>query len=408
MKALLGAAVTSIALVLSAGMPAYSIEDEEECEAVLKDLGEAIAIANKSFDTTMAELKKLMSGPADDRSAWVLFRDPDGVKERMSRACYAKNRKETPPEALEDPEAVQAFLDAEHAETTYPAKYHGLYENRYVKPGELAELCVRATWEEFEDADRLAEAHAGLTGDDLKERMDAHRKRQDEANRLTGLSRGFVALTGKDFEHRGSRYGLTDAKRLLTQVEQEINHDFEWMHLHDRSTFRVHYAMATAVGGRRAELEERYRFHFGVQTLHQTLNGITNYVNDSLAALQGARQVAPEQFQQALGALRQARQVLNEQLGAADALIVPGLTNIPAGAKLGPYLFTGELVKNLSASATSLDGAWIHELMTQIADVKDKAARILFKSLGGILAAQDAIAADWHGRRTPVLPAEPA
>lgn len=67
MKALLAAAVTGIALTLSAAMPAYSIEDEEECEAVLKDLGEAIAIANKNFDTTMAELKQLMSGPADDR-----------------------------------------------------------------------------------------------------------------------------------------------------------------------------------------------------------------------------------------------------------------------------------------------------------------------------------------------------
>jgi Zn-dependent protease with chaperone function len=342
---------------------------------------------------------RYVRGPADDRPAWVLFRDGPAVREAMAWACYKHNRKEKLPAALEDPGAVQAFIDAEHAETTYPAKYHGLYENRYVRPGELAELVERATWQEFDDPDRLAEAHAALAGDDLKDRMAGLKKRQDEQTKLTGIARGFVALAGKDFEHRGNRYGPADAKRLLTQVEEEVNQDFAWMHLHDRSTFRVHYAMATQLGGRRDELAERYRFHLAVQALHQTLVGVTNYVNDTLASLQGQRQVAPEQFQRALGAVREARKVLNEQLGAADELAVPALTNMTPGSKLGPYLFEGTIIKNLPAGATQLDGKWINDLLTQIGEVTHKAARILFKSLGGILALQDAIAADWHARR---------
>src|SRR5205807_3024120 len=70
--------------------------------------------------------------------------------------------------AVEEPEAVQAFIDDEHAETTYHPRYHGLYENRYVKPGDLAELCTRVCVEEFDDRTRLADAHATLFGDDVK------------------------------------------------------------------------------------------------------------------------------------------------------------------------------------------------------------------------------------------------
>ncbi len=67
MNAFFSTTIAVLALVLAAGAPARAGDDEEECQAVVKDLEEAIAIANKNFDATMAELKKLMSGPADDR-----------------------------------------------------------------------------------------------------------------------------------------------------------------------------------------------------------------------------------------------------------------------------------------------------------------------------------------------------
>src|SRR5262249_45634660 len=145
----------------------------------------------------------------DERSAWELFAEADGVREAVTRKVYEAGP--TKPGELEEPKAIQAFIDAEHAETTYHPRYCGGYENRYVRPGDLAELCCRAAVEEFDDPQRLAAAHAGLYGGELKERMEVHQSRHKEANRLAGLARGAVALTGKDFEHRGSRYGLTDA-----------------------------------------------------------------------------------------------------------------------------------------------------------------------------------------------------
>ena len=64
--------------------------------------------------------------PRDDRSPWLLFGDAAGLKREATGHFYrhALGRQEAydPRPAAE----VQAFIDAEHAETTYDPRYHGL------------------------------------------------------------------------------------------------------------------------------------------------------------------------------------------------------------------------------------------------------------------------------------------
>lgn len=334
-------------------------------------------------------------GPLDDRSPWELFENVAAVREAVTRKVYEVARGARP-EKLEDPEEIQAFIDAEHAETTYDARYHGLYENRYVKPGDLAELSTLSAALDFRDRAKLTAAHAALYGDELKERMDAHKARQEEINKLAKVAHGAVELTGKDFEYRGGRYRLADAARLLKEVEGEIDKDFEWMHALDRQVFRVHYAMASQLGeAERTELEERYKFHLAVQELHSTLAAHSRHVQMTLNGLSGRREVTQDEFQNALAVVRQAREVLREQLERARLLPLPPLKNMTAGEPLGPFLLSEPVVRALHADVMTLEGAWVHQLMTQTDRVIDKSARILFKSLGGLLALQESIAARW-------------
>ena len=81
------------------------------------------------------------------------------------------------------------FIDEEHAETTYHPRYHRLYDHRYLTPGDLDEL-VRSAPAEVAGADRLAEAHALLYGDELKARMEAHRALQEDYRRVAPLVLG--------------------------------------------------------------------------------------------------------------------------------------------------------------------------------------------------------------------------
>src|SRR5262249_36233301 len=56
-------AVTALIAALAAAVPARA----EDCETVVTALNEAVAIAAKNFESTMDELKKIMSGGADDK-----------------------------------------------------------------------------------------------------------------------------------------------------------------------------------------------------------------------------------------------------------------------------------------------------------------------------------------------------
>jgi hypothetical protein len=56
-------AAAALSALLSLAAPARA----EDCETVVTALSEAIALATKNFETTMEDLKKIMSGGADDK-----------------------------------------------------------------------------------------------------------------------------------------------------------------------------------------------------------------------------------------------------------------------------------------------------------------------------------------------------
>ncbi len=361
-----------------------------------------------NYDRELNIKQRYVRSPIDERSAWALFDNAADIREAITRAVYASARK-TCPETLEDPEAIQAFIDAEHAETTYNPRYHGLYDNRYIKPGDLAELTAHAAREEFDDPAKLEAAHAALYGPDLQERTGAQKTRGEEADKLTRLMHGAVELTGTDFEHRGRRYRRVDAERLLKEVDEESKQYFESVHAIDRESFRVHYAMAVQLGETdAAELERWYRFHLNVQELHSTLVGWVRFVQDTMGALAGRRQVPEAEFQNAIAVLRQAHSTLRMQLEGANGLLLPTLTNMTAGAPLGPFLLADPLMDNLPTYTSSLDVAWVNQLMNQYGEVIDKTARVLFKSLGGLLALQERIAERWAATRGAPAPDQTA
>jgi Zn-dependent protease with chaperone function len=89
-----------------------------------------------NHDREVNAKQRYFRGPIDERSPWLLIENPDAAREAVTRRIYEVARKVSPAK-LEEPEAIQAFIDAEHAETTYHPRYRGLYENRYIKPGDI-------------------------------------------------------------------------------------------------------------------------------------------------------------------------------------------------------------------------------------------------------------------------------
>jgi hypothetical protein len=125
-----------------------------------------------------------------------------------------------------------------------------------------------------------------------------------------------------------------------------------------------------------------------------------------LAIAIGATGDGPEQieFHDLFLALRHAWDALIECLKAADKLRLPPLVHMRAGKRLGPFLWNEPVVRRFKWSRHSISGKQVQKLMDQLSKVIDRAQRIHFKSLGGILALQEEIGRQWlnkfGGRKT--------
>jgi hypothetical protein len=363
-----------------------------------------------NYDREVNAKRRYVRGSVDERSPWMLFHRAEAVREAATRQLYTAAGR-TLPAALEEPALVQAFIDAEHAAMTYHPRYHGTYDGRYIRPGDLGILCAPAARAALDEPTQLAAAYAALYGADFKNRTSAQKTRHDEVAKLDRIVRGVEELTGAEFEHRGWWYPRRAAAGLLKNVEDEITRERARLDALDREVFRVHFAMALRLGmGDAGDLEWRYHFHLAAQHMHETLVRHANLVRGTVSGWGGTRQVSWRTFRYAVNVLADAHETLDAQLRSALGLQVPELVNIEEGVALSSFLLTKPLIRGLFRGASRIEGEWIDQLVKQLDEVIGQLARILWKSLGGLLALQERIAERWHAAHTaapePAAPTE--
>jgi Zn-dependent protease with chaperone function len=346
----------------------------------------------------------------DERSPWLLFDEVDDLRERVTWKFYRVVFKVPKNAVLADAEEIQAFIDEEHAETTYDPRYHGAYDNRILDLGgveDLAQLTQRQPW----TINQLAHTHATLYGVDVKHRMQLHNRKLEDYEMLTAILNG-RRPKNDEIDFRGELYDPRDAKRLLKKVDKELEQDQAWLTDLDRKVFSTHYQMALHLESRVArDLVERYRFHLGVQQIWKNLRSQEGSVGAALQFLEGKRKLDHADFKEALSIFRKAHRTLADSLEAARDLVLPPLKNMTPGEPLRPFLLQKKLVHGLDRDEMSLRGDWIDKLLTQINEVQQKVNRIHFKSLGGILAVQEQISArclaQWQSLPTAAVIEEP-
>lgn len=342
----------------------------------------------------------------DERSPWLLFEDQDELRERVSFRYYRFGYRIPRDTILVDPEEVQEFIAEERAETTYDPRYHGAYDNRIIEPGEIGELITQANSKK-PPREQLAKVHAELYNVEVKHFVQRRNKRLDELDLLEAIVNKQHRPKNDEIEFRGDIYELADAKKLCKRVDKELQEDRDWLADLDRKVFLVHYRMATQSDPAAAdELAERYRFHLGVQKIWSDLRAQEGPVSAALAFLdsQNSRQMDQGAFQEVLAIFGKAQDVLADSLAAAKNLIVPSLKNMTAGEPLRPFLLQKKLVHELVRGDQEITGAWINKFLQQLGEVQKKVNRIHFKSLGGLLALQENIAAKFTGSAAPGAP----
>jgi Zn-dependent protease with chaperone function len=348
-----------------------------------------------NYDREVNAKKHYVRGPADGRSPWLLFENAGTLSERMSRLVYEEALGVKEPK-LNAPEVVQALIDEEHVETTYHPRYHGLYDHRYIKPGDIDEPASQT--DELKNPEQLAQAYHALYDDKLSERMAAHASRQKDHERLSQLVYAGKAARSQTFEFRGAKCLASDAGKMLMQVKSELDQDLEWMSALDRQSFRVHLAIANEIGaGAAQELRDRYRAHIGLQQLHYELSVVRNQVHSMLSGISDRKELTKNEHKQCLAVLTSADRSLSERLKSADALQLPDLKNVAPGQSLGALL--AERCPATTKGSPALDGKWLTPFLERLAKVIDQIQDLHFKSLGRLLALQEDIASRWLGGR---------
>jgi Zn-dependent protease with chaperone function len=347
--------------------------------------------------------------PQDDRAPWLLFGNLAEVKCDVTERFYMYGlgrREEYEPKPAGD---VQAFIDAEHAESTYDPKYHGLYDDRFVNPGKLPDA-LEQPW----PRERIATWLAAWPGPDLQARVEASRKRQDEFQLLRGLQSGELKLKSKTLTFRDEQYTMQDVSDLLTMVDKELASDGKEYHRLDHDVCLAHWSLARHLDGagqgigRQSELLERYRFHMSIQGLLQSILAQQDRLQGLLNYLSANPQLSQADFAEVRKLLGEIHATLTHNLKEAETLRTPALTNVPAGSSLFPLIVDRGDTALSSLQGDSISGEWLGKLLARLNGVLVRLRRVHFKSLGSLLAYQEKLATEWNAATTeqPLVSAE--
>ena len=322
-----------------------------------------------------------VSADDDTRSAWILFDSPVELRERLTYKMYRAGGLIKKGTALDDPKDVQKFIDDEHHETTYDDRYQGAYDSgRLLNPGDLDDLDDLYRKEPWEDG-RLASVHDKLYAG-LEEKVEELKDIEDELRRLRKNTDGTVTKK---------------MKRKMRDLEKDREELYDWFRTFDRRIYLVYLQMSYRVeADLYHELLNRYRFHMAIQGIFKTIRyhhdeadlywSAYNYLEKTNAPPGVKNAIVTE----TLHTFREARKAIKKMLREAREINMPPLKNFEEGERLAEFLLDEDLIREAGESGVS--GKWINKLFRQLEQVRRKAARLHFKSLGQILALQDGVA----------------
>jgi Zn-dependent protease with chaperone function len=339
--------------------------------------------------------------PLDDRSPWLLFDNRSDACERVTWRFYRIGLKAPRDTVLDEPEIVQKFIAEEHQALTYDPRYHGMYDARFINPGDLTELFHKGSCE-LPPATVLEQRHAALYAGTVAKWAAAYLRHREERDRMVEFRQKTGQDEDKEVVFRGKHYERREVGGLLEFIDEDLDKDKRKLAPFDAEILLVHYYMARQLDKTILdELRERYTFHMKLQAILGTLFHRYAAVESILAIASGEDEDEEAvEFYELFEALREARNGLVDCLEAAAKLPLPSLVHHEAGQLLRTWLWDRPPLSRFRWSRRWLTGKRIEKLVGQLAKVVDRGQRIHFKSLSGILALQEEISKQWLMRNT--------
>jgi Peptidase family M48 len=386
--------------------PDHASEDEWVFRPEKDDLAEKYSTHPSDHAREQNAKRDYVPGPRDDRSPWILFRGATDLRREVTDIFYRKlmNRPEwyTQRPAAE----VQAFIDAEHAEMTYDPRYHGWYDERFINPGDV-ELPPLKPWV----PSRITAWLSDWPPADLGPRVERLRELQEDERVLSGIQSGAVQIEGRTFDYRDRQYSRRDVRRLLAEVQEELKSILQSFTDLDQQAYKAHWSLATHLDredarGRVTDLGDRYRFHMTIQRLFSRFIHAQGQLQNVFDFLSRNAELAQEDFFEVQSILQDIQDSLKEAVMDARRVKIPELSNVEDGMRLDELIADRNDTRLRGLSANSIRGEYLMGLANRLDAMLGRLRRLHFKSLGGLLACQERLAAEWAAQAQPAV-AEP-
>ncbi len=336
-----------------------------------------------NYDRERNAKKTYIKGSADNRSPWLLFRNPEQLRFQVTEQLYRLNT--AVPEKVEwlPPEKVEAFIETEMAETSYDPVYKGAYDDRYLTefdPADPAAVCAEAGVNK-EDVSALRDL---LWGAELQTEMDALAKKREE---MAKIYRAVSESKPDKITIDGNPCTKDKAIERYDAASKEYDDLFGWFTLFDKKVFAVHYLLAEERSANMAaELKTRYTFHFKIQNYLKRAQTVERDMENLFEQLNAKREFSEED----LAVFRNNFQTIHAQFAAlrseANAATLVPLTHMEQYVFLGDFLFTDTVMPG-----TDLDGDSLRGLSNINGTTLFRLRRIFYKSLKAILSLQENI-----------------
>ncbi|HEU4625380.1 MAG TPA: M48 family metallopeptidase [Steroidobacteraceae bacterium] len=186
--------------------------------------------------------RRYIRADIDERSAWMLFKDPQQLRERVSLHMARSARTEFQP--VEISESL-AKLEQQYARTFFNAQYRGAYLGRSIVRHARA---VTELYGVPPPADQVVRELDALYPESLSDDIERLRTLEEERQMLIALREGFLTAPGGVIRHRGTEMSRKALPAAIEAVERELAACAQIVRDHDRRCRTTHLAAAQAFG----------------------------------------------------------------------------------------------------------------------------------------------------------------
>jgi Zn-dependent protease with chaperone function len=186
--------------------------------------------------------------PADDRTAWELFRDPTALRQRMTallvetvtseEGASTQPSPETPREEVDGLAALAEGFDRPHLDPVYRGTYLG---RSVVRAADKASELFPPTLPE-------RQAWSPTYADEMTQDIARLKTLEEEHDLLLGLQRGLLEAGGRSLQYQGKVLRRRDLPNVLEGLAAERSRLRGVVADHDRRVRGIHLAAAEAIG----------------------------------------------------------------------------------------------------------------------------------------------------------------